>query len=588
MSYAERAYGSPILSKMLSGGRKGQKSGAGFYVYPKGSRTGVPDPSGISAYIEEAREVAAANGNGKKLKAKAVDLSDADIVEMILLSCVNEGCRILDEGVAVSTSDLDVCSVMGMAFPSYRGGLMYWAEHEIGGSPKVVARLEKFSALADGLCPLFTPAFSLKRSATARLALGNRYVPQLARGGFDDVVVVSALRTAVGRAARGGFKDTLPDELLRPVLSETLARTRVSPRDVDDVVIGTVLGRGDSGLVQTRVASVLAGFPPETPVKTVNRLCSSGLQAIADAAATIQAGYCKVAIAGGMESMSSNSMQNKEFSPNPLAKLNENAMNCYLSMGTTSENVAERYGISRERQDRLAVASHARASAAKLARRQASEIVPLHTRVKVVDKETKKIVGEKEMFVDQDEGVRIGVTIDHLRKLPAVFKKGGSTTPGNASQLSDGAAVLMLMNRAEAQSRGLTPLASLRSFAVVGVDPSVMGIGPVEAIPKALDQAGLSKDDIDLFEINEAFGSQADYCIDKLGLNRDIVNVMGGAIAIGHPLGMTGARLSVSIIHELHRRKGRFGVVSMCIGTGMGAAAVYEINSDCAIQQARL
>jgi acetyl-CoA acetyltransferase family protein len=185
--------------------------------------------------------------------------------------------------------------------------------------------------------------------------------------------------------------------------------------------------------------------------------------------------------------------------------------------------------------------------------------------------------------VSEDEGVRLGVTMGHLAKLPTVFKKDGSTTPGNASQLSDGAAAVILMKRAEAMERGLVPMAALRSFAVAGVDPAVMGIGPVIAIPRALEKAGLTINDIDLFEINEAFGSQADYCIEKLGLNRDVVNVMGGAIALGHPLGMTGARLTVSIIHELHRRGGRYGVVSMCIGTGMGAAAVYEINSDASV-----
>jgi acetyl-CoA acyltransferase 1 len=349
-----------------------------------------------------------------------------------------------------------------------------------------------------------------------------------------------------------------------------------------------VLSRGDTGLVQTRVASVLAGLPATVPVKTVNRLCSSGLQAIADAAAAIQAGHYKIAIAGGFESMSSASMDNKELKPNPLTARNKDAMSCYLSMGQTSENVASKFGIPRERQDRLAVVSHARAGAAKLAGRQATEIVPVTTKVFVIDKETKKKIGEKTIKVAQDEGIRLGVTMGHLAKLPTVFKKDGSTTPGNASQLSDGAAAVILMTRGEARERGLVPMAALRSFAVAGVDPAVMGIGPVVAIPRALEKAGLAVDDIDLFELNEAFGSQADYCIEKLGLNRDIVNVMGGAIAIGHPLGMTGARLSVSIIHELHRRGGRYGVVSMCIGTGMGAAAVYEINLDDATPAAKL
>lgn len=574
MAFAERAYSSSILKRMLAAGRKGQKSGTGFYKYAKGTRAGVPDLAGVAPFVDEARREAG------YLPAKKAELSDKDIVEMVLLSCVNEGCRILDEKVAFSSSDLDVCSVMGMAFPVHRGGLMKWAEAEVGGPARVLDRLNQFYALSEGKCALFKPAFCLERTVAGSVQVfGQAVLPRRAPGTADDIVVVSALRTAVGRAGRGGFKDTVADEMLRPVLEETLRHTGVSPADVDDVVIGTVLARGDTGLVQTRVASILSGLPETVPVKTVNRLCSSGLQAIADAAAAIQAGHAKIVVAGGLESMSSAPMQNKELKPNPVVSRNKAAMSCYLSMGVTSENVAEKFGVSRVRQDQMAVTSHARASAAKLANRQASEIVPIETRVKVIDRETKKVTGEKTMIVAKDEGVRVGVTVDMLAKLQPVFKKGGSTTAGNSSQLSDGAAVVMVMRRSEAVARGLVPLASLRSFAVAGVDPAVMGIGPVEAIPRALERAGLSVKDIDLFEINEAFGTQSDYVIEKLGLNRDIVNVMGGAIAIGHPLGMSGARLSVSIVHELHRRGGRFGVVSMCIGTGMGAAAVYEIHS---------
>jgi enoyl-CoA hydratase/3-hydroxyacyl-CoA dehydrogenase len=573
MAFAERAYSSPILMSMVAAGRKGQKTGAGFYTYTKGSRAGVPDRDTVGKFVQEAR-LMSGTANGKTL-----ELSDQDIAEMILLPCVNEGCRILDEKIALRASDLDVCSVMGMGFPSHRGGLMQWAEAELGGSRRVVERLNQFMDISGGSCPLFKPAFCLERSANAGVALGCPPHIPLSPGSADDIVVVSALRTAVGRAGRGGFKDTLPDEMLSPLLEEMLRRTNIEPADIGDVVIGTVLTRGDTGLVQCRVAGVLSGLPVTVPVKTVNRLCSSGLQAIADAAAAIQAGHYSVAIAGGMESMSLASMANTELKPNPRAMKIKTAMHCYLGMGITSENVATRFGISREQQDRMGVTSHARASAAKFAGRQASEIVAITTRIKIVDKVTKKVTGEKTIVVAQDEGVRPGVTLAHLAKLPSVFKKGGSTTPGNASQLSDGAAVVMVMKRSEAKIRGLKSMASLRSFAVAGVDPAIMGIGPVEAIPRALQKAGLTIDDIDLFEINEAFGSQSDYIITKLGLNRDVVNVMGGAIAIGHPLGMSGARLSVSIIHELHRRGGRFGVVSMCIGTGMGAAAVYEINA---------
>lgn len=264
---------------------------------------------------------------------------------------------------------------------------------------------------------------------------------------------------------------------------------------------------------------------------------------------------------------------------NIKAKGNRDAMSSYMTMGMTSETVAQRYGVSRERQDRMAVVSHARASACILSGKQNNEIVKVKTKVEMRDKETKKVTGTKDVVVDHDEGIRLGVTMERLAKLKPAFKKDGSTTPGNASQLSDGCAGVVVMKRSEAARRHLDVLGALKAYAVVGVDPSVMGIGPAVAIPAVLRKAGLSADDIDLFEINEAFGSQAEYCISKLGLNRDIVNVNGGAIAIGHPLAMTGARLTVSILNELHRRKGRYGVVSMCIGTGMGAAAVFEISS---------
>eukprot|EP00178_Gracilaria_changii_P026728 TRINITY_DN824_c0_g1_i15.p1 TRINITY_DN824_c0_g1~~TRINITY_DN824_c0_g1_i15.p1 ORF type:complete len:972 (+),score=149.31 TRINITY_DN824_c0_g1_i15:1744-4659(+) len=576
-SYADRAVATSALVKsILAAGRKGQKSGAGVYMYKPGTKMGVPDPNGIGPFLNEARKKLNVSYI-EKIRLRAKSLSDEDIVDMVLLPCVNEGCRILAEGVALSTSDLDVCSIMGMAFPAFKGGLMYWAQKKFGGSVGVKKRLEMFYELSDGFS-LFRPSFALQRSGAANMPIGSVPYPTLFTGMPNDIVVVSAYRTAVGRAGRGGFKDTLPDDLLIPLLQRILKETGVGVADVGDIITGTTLQRGDTGVVQLRVAGMIAGLSETVPVKTVNRLCSSGLQAIVDAAAAIQAGYYDIAIAGGIESMSMASMRNNELRPNPKVRKRAEAASCYLTMGQTSENVAEHFGISRERQDRLAVCSHARASLAKLSGRQRDEIVPIKTRVKVIDKVTKKVSGVKDITVDADEGVRLGVTMSSLAKLPAVFKKGGTTTPGNSSQLSDGAALVMLMKRSEAEARNLEPLASLKAFSVVGVDPAVMGIGPAVAIPAVLRKACLSIDDIDLFEINEAFGSQADFCIEKLGLNRDIVNVMGGAIAIGHPLGMTGARLTVSIIHELRRRSGRYGVVSMCIGSGMGAAAIYEIN----------
>lgn len=577
-SFADRALTSSLISKICSAGRKGQKSGAGFYRYAEKSRRGIPDSAGILPFLEEARN-SLDKTRMEHIRSEAGDVSDSDIVNMILLACVNEGCRILHEGVAQRPSDLDICSIMGMAFPPFRGGLMYWAQNTFGGAIGVKNQLEYYYDMSRGL-PLFKPAFALTRSARRNQALGKIMRPALSIGSPEDIVVVSGFRTAVGRASRGGFKDTLPDDLLIPVLKKIIEDTGVPIQDIGDIVLGTVLQRGDTSVVQLRVAGLLAGLPETVPVRTLSRLCSSGLQAIADGAAAIQAGHQNIVIAGGMESMSVASMRSTEFRANPLVRKRKEAASCYFSMGDTSENVAEKYGITREKQDKMAVCSHAKASVAKLSGRQRGEIVPIKTRVKVIDKETKKITGLKDIVVDSDEGIRLGVTMAHLAKLPAVFRKGGSTTPGNCSQLSDGAALVMLMKRSEAESRGILALASLKSFAVVGVDPAVMGIGPAVAIPEALKRAGITADDVDLFEINEAFGSQAEYCIEKLGLNRDIVNVMGGAIAIGHPLGMTGARLSVSIIHELRRRGGRFGVVSMCIGSGMGAAAVYEINGQ--------
>lgn len=579
MAFADRAIGAnPVMANMLSSGRKGQKSGCGFYKYEGKSRIGVEDVEGIAPFLTEARE-SLDKGYTGRLRRSFGELSDEDIINMIMLPCVNEGCRILDESVAQCSSDLDICSIMGMAFPAHKGGLMYWAQHALGGSVGVLNALELYDHRSEGF-PLFKPSFALIRAAKLERPIGTMAKPALATGSPNDIVIVSAYRTPVGRAFRGGLKDTLPDDLLIPVLKKILSDTEVDVKEVDDVVAGTVLQRGDTGVVELRVAGLLSGLPVTVPVKTVNRLCSSGLQAIADGAASIQAGHHKIVIAGGFESMSMASMANKEMKPNSLALKHKEAIGCYMNMGDTSENVAEKYGISRDRQDRVAIISHARASQAKFSGRQSSEIVPIETQVKMIDKETKRDLGVKDVIVDSDEGVRMGVTKEKLAKLPAVFKRGGSTTAGNSSQLSDGAALVMLMKRSEASNRGLTSLASLRSFAVVGVNPATMGIGPAEAIPVALEKAGISVDQVDLFELNEAFGSQAEYCIEKLGLNRDIVNVMGGAIAIGHPLGMTGGRLSVSIIHELRRRGGRFGVVSMCVGSGMGAAAVFEIHKE--------
>ncbi|KAA8494104.1 Peroxisomal fatty acid beta-oxidation multifunctional protein AIM1 [Porphyridium purpureum] len=579
MAFAERTFNDGLLEALLATGRKGQKSGAGFYRYENKSRVPIADAEALEPLIQAARDKQVL-ARGAKLVSP--NLSPSQLVELVLLPCVNEACRILEEKVVNEGSDLDLCSVFGYGFPHYRGGLLHWANEACGGPRGLVDRLRAMHELSGGL-PLFAPSHALVRLAYNHCA-SICYAPRPRRtsGSPDDIVIVGALRTAVGRAYRGGLKDTQPEDLVAPVMARLLRDSGINPDDVDDVVLGMVLPRGDSGVVQTRVAGVFAGLPVTTPVRTINRLCSSGLQAIADAAASIQAGHYNIAMAGGVESMSGAPFTNKDLTMNPRAKEVEHAMDCYLSMGETSENVALRYGVPRDKQDRLAVVSHSRAGNSLLSRKQASEIVPIKTKVVIPPPKDDKAAQPqvRAITVEQDEGIRIGTSLKGMAKLKPVFQKDGTTTAGNSSQLSDGAAMTLLMKRSEARTRGLPIRATFRAFAVVGVDPAVMGIGPAEAIPAVLEKAGLVKEDIDLFEVNEAFGSQAEYCIDVLQLNRDIVNVNGGAIAIGHPLGMTGARLTVSIINELERRGGKYGVVSMCIGTGMGAAAVIEITDD--------
>ncbi|XP_010482154.1 PREDICTED: 3-ketoacyl-CoA thiolase 5, peroxisomal-like isoform X1 [Camelina sativa] len=390
----------------------------------------------------------------------------------------------------------------------------------------------------------------------------------------DDIVIVAAYRTAICKAKRGGFKDTLPDDLLASVLKAVVERTSLDPSEVGDIVVGTVLAPGSQRAMECRVAAYFAGFPDTVPIRTVNRQCSSGLQAVADVAASIRAGYYDIGIGAGVESMSTDSMPGGGFqTSNPRALEFPKARDCLLPMGVTSENVAERYGITRQEQDMAAVESHKRAAAAIASGKLKDEIIPVAT--KIVDPETK---AEKAIVVSVDDGVRPNSNMADLAKLKTVFKKDGSTTAGNASQISDGAGAVLLMKRSLAMKKGLPILGVFRSFAVTGVDPSVMGIGPAVAIPAATNLAGLNVSDIDLFEINEAFASQYVYSCKKLDLDMEKVNVNGGAIAIGHPLGATGARCVATLLHEMKRRGKdcRFGVISMCIGTGMGAAAVFE------------
>lgn len=396
---------------------------------------------------------------------------------------------------------------------------------------------------------------------------------------MDDVVIVSALRTPLTKAKRGGLKDTDAIDLLATVFKATLERTGVEPSAIGDIVIGSVLGPSSQRANEARIASFFAGIPEEVPVYTVNRQCSSGLQAIADVAAAIKSGFYTIGLAGGVETMSSNPMAWEGGVNERLGEFPK-AQGCMLPMGVTSENVAAKYNVSRRTQDEFAARSHNKAAAAQAAGKFKDEIVPVKT--KVIDPASGQA---KEVIVSKDDGIRPGATADQLAGLKAVFKKDGTTTAGNSSQVTDGAAATLLMTRAEAVKRGLPILGVFRSFAAVGVDPAIMGVGPAAAIPVALARAGLTVDDIDVYEINEAFASQAYYSITTLGIDESKVNPNGGAIALGHPLGATGARATATLLHEMKRRgrAARFGVVSMCIGSGMGAAAVFEAGPaiDC-------
>ncbi|MSQ03767.1 MAG: thiolase family protein [Myxococcales bacterium] len=384
-----------------------------------------------------------------------------------------------------------------------------------------------------------------------------------------DVAILSSVRTAIGKAPRGSLKDTRPDDLLGIALSGALARVPgFDAARLDDVIVGCAMPEAEQGMNVARIGAFLAGIPDSVPAITVNRFCSSGIQSIAQGAAAILAGWQDVVLAGGVESMSEIAMGGQKPAPNP--SLMQNRPEAYTPMGITAELVAERFGVSREAQDLFAVESHRRAIAAQQAGRFTDEIVTVNTRV-MTDS------GWKSISFCVDEGPRADTTIDGLARLRTAFKQtGGTVTAGTSSQMSDGAAAAVLAAGDVATTEGWPVLGYLRSYQVSGVAPEIMGIGPVAAIPKALARAGLSIGDIDLFEINEAFAAQAVYCVRELGIDPAKVNVNGGAIALGHPLGCTGARQMATLLNEMRRRGARYGVISMCIGGGMGAAAVVE------------
>lgn len=393
---------------------------------------------------------------------------------------------------------------------------------------------------------------------------------------MKDAFIVSAVRTAIGKAFKGSLRNTRPDEMAATVIAEVVRRTPgLKPEEIDDVILGCAMPEGEQGLNFARLSALRAGLPYSVPAMTINRFCSSGLQSIAFATERIMAGHADVIIAGGAESMSLVPMTGVKFMANPhLANNNPNA---YVSMGLTAENVAKEYNVTREMQDSFSYRSHMNAVAAIDAGKFKDEIVSLTIVTKSLDSKGKKIT--KEYVFDTDEGPRKDTTMEKLAGLKPVFAAGGSVTAGNSSQTSDGAAVVMVISEQKMKELGLKPLARLVSYAVAGVPPEVMGIGPVVAVPKALKQASMTLNNIQLIELNEAFASQAYYVMQNLGMDEKKVNVNGGAIALGHPLGCTGAKLTVSIINEARRRKARYGMVTMCIGGGMGAAGVFEFFS---------
>jgi len=388
---------------------------------------------------------------------------------------------------------------------------------------------------------------------------------------MSTAYILNVLRTPGGKAPRGQFRTLRPDDLAAIAIREVVARSGIDPAMIDDVILGCAFPEAEQGMNVARIAALRAGLPVQVPAMTVNRFCSSGLQAIALAAERIRAGVADCIIAGGTESMSKVPMGGHKFSANPT--LIADWPESYAAMGITAELVAQKYEISREDQDLFAVRSHQQAAAAQAANRFADEIVPVD-----VEQVALKADGlqKTRITVNVDEGVRPETSPEALAKLPPAFAARGSVTAGNSSQMTDGAAAALVVSEEFLLQLKQEPLARFAGFAVRGVAPELMGIGPVEAIPAALKQVGISQQDLDLIELNEAFAAQSLAVIRSLNLDPGRVNVNGGAIALGHPLGCTGAKLTATLLHEMKRRQGRYGMVTMCIGGGMGAAGIFE------------
>lgn len=390
---------------------------------------------------------------------------------------------------------------------------------------------------------------------------------------MKDAYLVTSIRTPGCKKGKGGFKDTRPEDLMAFILDDLIQKTpNLEKGDVDDIMVGCAFPEAEQGLNLGRLVGQIAGFPQEVSGATINRFCSSGLEAIALASMRVMCGWSDVTIGGGVESMTFVQMPGNLPRPHPeYTRLHPDL---YVSMGITAENIADRYGVSRKAQDEFAYQSHMKADLATTEKRF-TEIVPTpatrYTRKKngTFKKET--------VMVDADDGIRENTTIDGLSKLKPAFARGGSVTAGNASQMTDGAAAALIMSQEKVKSLGVEPIAKLKFYTTTGCRPDEMGLGPLYAIPKLLKMAGMDLVDVGMFEINEAFASQALYCIEKLGIDKNIVNVNGGAIALGHPLGCTGAKLCATLLANMKARNVKYGIESMCIGGGMGAAALFEL-----------
>jgi acetyl-CoA acyltransferase len=388
-----------------------------------------------------------------------------------------------------------------------------------------------------------------------------------------DAVIVNAVRTPVGKAKRGSLVTVRPDDLAALVIKELLKRTpELDPAEIDDVVIGCAFPEGEQGMNMARMIALRAGLPVFVPGETINRYCCSGVQSIAHVAYAIMAGDIDVAIAGGTESMSMVPMAGYKFSPNPYFA--QDLPHYYTNMGLTAENLVEKYNISREDQDAFSLASNQKAAKAVDSGLFDPELVPVEVEILELDENDQQVT--RSFTLKRDEGPRGDTSMEALAKLRPAFKDGGTVTAGNSSQMSDGAAAAIVMSAEKAAKLGLKPIARFVNYAVGAVPPEIMGIGPVKAIPKVLKKAGMKLADIELIELNEAFAAQSLSVIRELDLNQEITNVNGGAVALGHPLGCTGAKLTTQLLYEMGRRKNKYGMVTMCIGGGMGAAGIFE------------